>query len=123
MIGGTTSPAAETGLVAAVNVHAEGTDHDDDQDASRTTIEAVTVSQVDNDVPSTMPFVLIVADSLELAEVIHPIIGIGKESNAHVFIHAGEDDNGRLEKPLHAVRPPGIARLAATAAAARAPTC
>ena len=64
---------AETGLIAAVSLEAEGRDADDSQDASRTTDEThpapISLRQA-KDQLDKMPSVLIIEDTVELAEVI-----------------------------------------------------
>lgn len=65
------APAAETGMVAAVIIPArEGIEKDDAQDASRTTAEMKTAPAVQNADRPHAPTVLIIEDSVELAEII-----------------------------------------------------
>lgn len=66
------TPAAETGLVSAVELPTEGKDDNDTQDASRTTAESRPVSQAEAqaEAETRAPIVLIVEDTIELAEVI-----------------------------------------------------
>jgi CheY-like chemotaxis protein len=65
------SPVAETGLVPAVSLPAEGADNSDVQDAALTTSETIAAAQ---SVPSTAKArpmnALIVEDTLELAEIL-----------------------------------------------------
>lgn len=66
-----TTPSGETGIMPPVNLTAEGHDDDDKQDASLTTDE--TRKAPDSDLqtaPNEKPKVLIVEDTMELAEVI-----------------------------------------------------
>ena len=68
---GEASPAAETGLVTAVHVMAEGRDHNDNQDAFRTTAEIHTASEKQPERQTLKtPSVLIIEDTTELGEVI-----------------------------------------------------
>jgi len=65
----------ETGITAMVDVHAEGEDADESQDASRTTDETTQVPETDpvavkDETEDDKPNILIVEDTLELAEVI-----------------------------------------------------
>jgi CheY-like chemotaxis protein len=64
-------PSAETGVVAAVVLAAEGRDNDEAQDASRTTAETSTLP-ITQEVAKSMhsPSILIIEDSMELAEII-----------------------------------------------------
>lgn len=66
-----TPPTAETGLAAVIVGQAEGKDHNDDQDASRTTAEtqAAPQNQLEKQM-SRAPSVLIIEDTTELGEVI-----------------------------------------------------
>ena len=65
------APHAETGLLAAVVLPAEGDDSDDVQDASRTTAEIqMTPQPTQADAARIAPTALIVEDTFELAEVI-----------------------------------------------------
>jgi CheY-like chemotaxis protein len=69
--GTTHSPAAETGIVAAISVEAEGTDDSDRQDASRTTAETRLIpdpAQEGNN--PRLPTALIVEDAPEIAEIL-----------------------------------------------------
>lgn len=71
--GAVSAPAAETGLVSAVIIQAEGNEKDEAQDASRTTAEtqaAPVTQKTSSDTASRAPSVLIVEDTTELAEVI-----------------------------------------------------
>ncbi len=63
-------PAAETGIIAAVNV-AEAKEDKEVQDASRTTAE-MTVAPAEKEAvrPSKTPSILIIEDNMELAEII-----------------------------------------------------
>lgn len=66
-------PAGETGMIPAVRFVAESDDHAEGQDASRTTAEnhAVPVSNPDLNTNGHIdPLVLIIEDSLELAQLI-----------------------------------------------------
>jgi CheY-like chemotaxis protein len=67
-----TAPAAETGLVSAVLMQAEGSEDDNVRDASRTTDETqpTPVPQNTNSNVPGSPSVLIIEDTTELAEVI-----------------------------------------------------
>mgnify|MGYP000104590496 CR=1 FL=1 len=67
LTGLTTPPSAETGLVNAIILSGEGAEDDDRQDASRTIAETLGVQQPEEGRP---PSVLIIEDSLELAEII-----------------------------------------------------
>lgn len=65
----------ETGITAMVDVHAEGEDADESQDASRTTDETSQVPETDpvavkKKKADEKPTILIVEDTMELAEVI-----------------------------------------------------
>lgn len=64
-------PSAETGVIAAVVLTAEGRDNDEAQDASRTTAETSTLP-ITQEVAQAMhsPSILIIEDSMELAEII-----------------------------------------------------
>jgi CheY-like chemotaxis protein len=65
--------AAETGIMPAVFVSAEGVDNNEGQDASRTTAETTSVPDAQPSAEtgvSSNPKVLIVEDTVELAEVI-----------------------------------------------------
>lgn len=67
------APSAETGLISAVVVQAEGRDDNESQDASRTTAEsqAAPAAQKAPEVTrKRTPSVLIIEDTTELAEVI-----------------------------------------------------
>ena len=67
------SPASETGSVSAVKMSAEGKDDGDAQDASRTNDETQPTPLIEKGTAKTMEkplTVLIVEDTLELAEVI-----------------------------------------------------
>lgn len=69
----TYSMNAETGIVSAVEVPSEGKDDDDEQDASRTTAEAKPIAKSDTMINTNgerAPIILIVEDTMELAEVI-----------------------------------------------------
>jgi CheY-like chemotaxis protein len=70
--GGVTAPAAETGLIPQVHInHREGIDLTEAQDAGRTTEEAQVVFQkVSEFAMANAPSVLIIEDTIELAEVI-----------------------------------------------------
>jgi len=71
--GADSSPAAETGLVSAVIPQAEGSEKDDSQDASRTTAEthaSPLAQKAPTAASSRAPYVLIIEDTTELAEVI-----------------------------------------------------
>jgi CheY-like chemotaxis protein len=63
-------PAAETGVLPAVVLPAEGTDNTDRQDASRTTAETSAMPVPADAQNGRAPSVLIVEDTAELAEVI-----------------------------------------------------
>jgi CheY-like chemotaxis protein len=65
------SPAAETGIIAAISVEAEGTDDSDRQDASRTTAETRMVPNPANEGQNPrLPTALIVEDAPEIAEIL-----------------------------------------------------
>lgn len=65
------APIAETGLIAAVVLPAEGEDRSDVQDATRTTAEIqMTPQATRDDGERTSPLALIVEDTFELAEVL-----------------------------------------------------
>jgi CheY-like chemotaxis protein len=65
------APTAETGVVAAVVVDAEGREINESQDASRTTAETTTMSNPQEVMHLThSPSILIIEDSTELAEII-----------------------------------------------------
>jgi CheY-like chemotaxis protein len=71
--GAVSAPSAETGLVSAVIIQAEGNEKDEAQDASRTTAEtqaAPVTQKAPNAASSGAPSVLIIEDTTELAEVI-----------------------------------------------------
>ncbi len=67
LTGLTTPPSAETGLINPVFLSREGADDDDRQDALRTTAETQGVAQP---LEGRRPSVLIIEDTLELAEII-----------------------------------------------------
>ena len=95
------SPTAQTGLAAVVNQSVEGFDKDDSQDASRTVDErhahnAQETASMDDEKRSP---VLIVEDTVELAEVIQATL----EDMGLQVIHATHGKIG-LEK-LKALRP------------------
>jgi CheY-like chemotaxis protein len=65
------APLAETGLIAAVVVPAEGADSSDVQDASRTTAERqMTPQPAHENGARSVPSALIIEDTVELAEVL-----------------------------------------------------
>ncbi|MGQ9888731.1 MAG: response regulator [Aggregatilineales bacterium] len=65
------APTAETGMVAAAHIPTcEGIDRKDTQDASRTTAQAKTILAPQAPARTHTPTVLIVEDSIELAEII-----------------------------------------------------
>src|SRR5688500_6724011 len=69
----TEGPKAETGFFPAVVVQGEGEDDNDAQDASRTTAETHSLPQarsVLDDIRARPPHVVIVEDTVEVAEVI-----------------------------------------------------
>ncbi|MBC7809750.1 MAG: response regulator [Burkholderiales bacterium] len=88
----THSPSAETGLVAAISVLAEGRDRADNQDSSRTTAE-VNATPVPQDAAKIgagkMPLVLIIEDTTELAEVIQATLEHNHMLTAHTT-HGGK---------------------------------
>jgi CheY-like chemotaxis protein len=85
-IGAESSPAAETGLVAAVMAQAEGSEKDDVQDASRTTAETQAAPVAQKSPASSAarsPSVLIIEDTTELAEVIQATLERMNMQTAH----------------------------------------
>lgn len=65
------APAAETGMVAAAIIpQREGTDRNDEQDASRTTDETRAALSIGQPARQRTPAVLIIEDSSELVEII-----------------------------------------------------
>jgi CheY-like chemotaxis protein len=91
------APLAETGLVAAVVIPAEGTDSSDVQDASRTTAEREVSPQPAYEYRArSTPSALIIEDTVELAEVLAATLermGIATthESHGHrAFMRYGE---------------------------------
>jgi CheY-like chemotaxis protein len=88
----THSPAAETGLVAAVPVLAEGRDRADNQDSSRTTVEVNATPMPQDSAKNSagkMPLVLIIEDTTELAEVIQATLEHNHMLTAHTT-HGGK---------------------------------
>lgn len=67
LTGSDTPPSAETGLINPVFLSSEGMEDDDRQDAPRTTAETQGVAQP---LEARRPSVLIIEDTLELAEII-----------------------------------------------------
>lgn len=95
-------PAAETGVADAVDMNAEGKDDGDAQDAPRTSDETQSTPLTKKETASAMEkplTVLIVEDTLELAEVIQATL---ERMNLTVF-HAAHG-NKALEK-FHELQP------------------
>ncbi|MBE2270019.1 MAG: response regulator [Anaerolinea sp.] len=89
-------PAAETGLINAVVLSGEGADHDDRQDASRTTAETQGVLEVTQ---GQRPTVLIIEDTAELAEILQVTL-------EHMgMITAHESHGGRAFVRFNAMMP------------------
>lgn len=89
-------PAAETGLISSVRFSAEGSDNGDIQDASRTKDETRTTPVTKKETAKVMDkplTVLIVEDTLELAEVIQATL----EAMQLNVVHAAHG-NRALEK-------------------------
>ena len=89
-------PAAETGLISSVHLSAEGRDNGDIQDASRTKDETRTTPVAKKETAKVMDkplTVLIVEDTLELAEVIQATL----EAMDLNVVHAAHG-NRALEK-------------------------
>lgn len=100
----THSIQAETGIVSAVEVPSEGKDDDDGQDASRTTAEAKPIAKSEtminlNAQGEHAPIVLIVEDTMELAEVIQATL----ERMNMVTIH--ETHGNKALNALEEVKP------------------
>lgn len=96
------APAAETGIVSAVEISHEGVDTNDSQDASRTTAEAKPIPKAQRAVGAdgkSAPVVLIVEDTMELAEVIQATL----ERMNMVTIH--ETHGGKALNSLEEVKP------------------
>lgn len=98
----THSMQAETGIISAVEVPSEGKDDDDAQDASRTTAEAKPIAKSEtmkNAQGEHAPIVLIVEDTMELAEVIQATL----ERMNMVTIH--ETHGNKALNALEEVKP------------------
>ena len=78
------SPAAETGMVPAVSLPAEGLDNSDSQDAALTTSETIAAAQSAPAAAKDRPMnALIVEDTLELAEILQVTLQRMQITTAH----------------------------------------